>query len=126
MRLDLLITAFHALILWVMVRGLSSLAISSGAQNLWALAGSVAVAVLASTAVAAWLSGTAAQPGARQIRRLLPAPTLGAVVTGLLVSANGGSSAQILVSSFAWLLGATIALVGLSLTKNLRLSRSAV
>lgn len=115
MRTDLLLALLHALVLWVVLRLLAGLAVSAGAQSLWGLAGAVAGAVLVSTLLLAWLTGTARLGTGRRVRRLLPAPLVGAAVTVATASLNGATAAQALVGGLAWVSGAVGALLVLVL-----------
>lgn len=108
MRADLLVWGIHALISWVLVRMLASLAVSSGAQSLWALATALVVAVAASGSLTAWLTRSRGLRASRLARRLLPAPVVGAAITAITVVLNGGSPAQITVATLAWIVGGAL------------------
>lgn len=108
MRADLLVWGVHAVITWVLVRMLASLAVSSGAQSLWALASALVVAVTTSGILTTWLTRSHGLPRARLARRLLPAPVAGAVLTAVVVVLNGASPAQTTVASLAWVVGAAL------------------
>lgn len=123
MRTDLLFALLHALVLWVVLRLLAGLAVSAGAQSLWGLAGAVAGAVLVSSLLLAWFTGTARLGAGRRVRRLLPAPLVGAAVTVATASLNGATVAQAVVGGLAWVSGAVGALLVLVLLAQ-RLGRA--
>lgn len=118
MRADLLVWGVHALITWVLVRMLASLAVSSGAQSLWALATALVVVVAVSGLLTAWLTRSRGLRAAALARRLLPAPVVGALLTGVTVVLNGGSPAQTAVASAAWILGTGLAIAVLALRRG--------
>lgn len=118
MRVDVLVWILHGLVVWVVVRMLGGLAVSSGAQSLWGLAGAVTVAVLASTLVTAWLTRTHRTATRRLLWRLLPVPLAGGAWTGAVVLGNGGRAAQVGVAGGSWLLGGGLALLVLGLVAD--------
>ncbi|MGD8148818.1 hypothetical protein [Ornithinimicrobium sp. Y1694] len=113
----------HALILWVLTRGLVALAVSSGSQDLWALAAATAATVGIAGLAAAWLLRLAADSVPSLLSILLPLPLLGAGWAGWSAAAYSSTPAQIAVASGAWVLGAALGVVLVILLRRKRRRR---
>lgn len=120
MRADVLVWAVHALVTWILVRMVASLAVSVGAQSLWALAAAACVTLAVATLLSAWLTRTLRLPSRRHLVRLLPVPVAGALWTGASVLRHGGDPAQLLVAGGAWVGGAVLAVLAIRLTQRAR------
>lgn len=120
MRADVLVWIVQAAITWTLVRGVASLAVSAGAQSLWALAAAVAATVAVAALVTAWLTRTARASAQRRAVRLLPIPLAGAAWTTASVLGHGGTAAQTSVSAGAWVVGGLVALLALQLSGRSR------
>ena len=110
---DPLFWAGHALVLWITLRMLTSLAVSSGAQSLWALATALAATIVLSTVLLATLTRSTRLAAGRLALRLLPAPTVGAVLAGVTAGLNGASWQQVAVAGGAWVTGGLLAVLAL-------------
>lgn len=115
---DALTILLHALIVWVLVEGLLSLTISSGAQSLWAIALSTTSVLALATWLTAWLTRSSQHGVPRLLRRLLPVPLLGAVWTGYAVASSEGTLPQVAVAASAWVVGALVGLLVVVLTRR--------
>jgi hypothetical protein len=105
---ELLRLVVHALVLWVLARGLVGLAISSGTQSLWALAAATAAVVLLAGAATALLTRALQDDLPVLARRLLPVPLLAAAWTALSASSHEATAAQTAVATGAWVVGAVL------------------
>lgn len=108
---ELLRLGVHAVVLWVMVRGLVGLAISSGTQSLWALAAATAAVVLLAGVVTALLTRGLQEPLPVLARRLLPVPLLAGVWTAVSASSHDATGTQTAVAAGGWAVGAVLSLV---------------
>ena len=111
MRADALVWAVHAVVVWILVRTVASLAVSVGAQSLWALAAAACVTVVVATLLTAWLTRTVRAPARRHLVRLLPVPMAGAAWTATSVLLHGAGVAQVVVAAGAWALGGVLAVL---------------
>lgn len=101
----------HALIVWIMMRGLVSLAITSGTQSLWAIAAATATTIAVSAAITAWLTRTHRSDLATALRLLLPVPLLGGIWAGLSAWTHHASGQQVAVAAGAWIVGGLLGAV---------------
>ncbi|MFX0537464.1 hypothetical protein ACQBAT_00480 [Ornithinimicrobium sp. Y1847] len=108
---EFLTYALHALIVWVVMRGLVALALSSGSQDLWALAAATTTAVALAGLATAWLTRTARKSVAVVTRRLMPVPLAGGALAAWAAGNYASTTAQIAVAAAAWILGGIASVV---------------
>ncbi|GAA1176237.1 hypothetical protein GCM10009584_17130 [Ornithinimicrobium humiphilum] len=126
MRRDLLTAVLHGAVLWALGRLLAATILSSGAQDVVAVAGATTVTTAAATAATAWVGRSLdAEPG-RLLRRFLPLPVLLAAVTAYLVVSRGASALETVLATAPWLLGPTLAVVAILVARRSRPRRSSM
>lgn len=111
MRRDVLTAVLHGAVLWALGRLLAATILSSGAQDVLAVAAATTGTAAAATLATAWVSRSLdASPG-RLVRRFLPVPLLVAGLTAYLLLTRDASAVQVFLGTLPWLLGPGLALV---------------
>ncbi|GGK80444.1 hypothetical protein [Ornithinimicrobium pekingense] len=110
MRRDLLTAVLHGAVLWALGRMLAVTILSSGAQDVAAVAAATTVTTAAATGATAWVSRSLAATPVQLLRRFLTVPLLLAGLTAYLLLSRDATALELTLGTVPWILGPALSL----------------